>query len=103
VKNGTQDLAISCVITAVENIFFGALYGVTPELFPTASRGTGYGLSVAINRICNIVANLIGSYANVETTAPLFVCAALFAAIALVALLIPFEPNGRRVGNKLRS
>ncbi|KAK9476830.1 major facilitator superfamily domain-containing protein [Lipomyces japonicus] len=96
VKNGTQNFALACVISAVENIFFGGLYGITPELLPTASRGTGYGLAVAINRVCNICAAFIGSYANVETTAPLFICAALFGAMAFVSVLLPFEPSGRQ-------
>lgn len=92
IKTPTQNLALNSVIGAVSNIFFGALYGVTPELFPTSSRATGYGISVAINRICNIMANIIAGYADVTTSAPLFVCAALNAAIALVSLLIPIEP-----------
>lgn len=97
VKTPTQNLAINSVIGAVSNIFFGALYGVTPELFPTSSRATGYGISVAINRICNVLANIIGGYANIKTSAPLFVCAALNGAIALVSVLIPIEPADKFV------
>jgi hypothetical protein len=33
---------------------------------------------VVLNRVGGIVGVLVGSYANVETTAPLFVCASLF-------------------------
>ncbi|KAK9334905.1 major facilitator superfamily domain-containing protein [Lipomyces starkeyi] len=95
VKTPNQNFAVSCVISAVENIFFGGLYGITPELLPTASRGTGYGLAVAINRICNIMASLIGSYANVLTTAPLFICASFFGGMAIVSMMLPFEPSGR--------
>ncbi|WVW86733.1 hypothetical protein I302_108787 [Kwoniella bestiolae CBS 10118] len=98
VKNGTQNLAISCLITAVENIFYGGLYGITPELLPTGSRTTGYGIAVAINRVCNVIANIIGTYANVLTTAPLFVSAGLFAGLVVVALLLPLDPAGHQIG-----
>ena len=73
------------------DIFYGALYGTTSELLPTGSRGTGYGLAVGLNRTGNIMANIIGTYgmfhvqrsnvadgsADVTSTAPLFVCAAV--------------------------
>ncbi|KAK9368939.1 major facilitator superfamily domain-containing protein [Lipomyces kononenkoae] len=94
VATADQNFAISCVISTVENMFFGSLYGITPELLPTASRGTGYGLAVAINRVCNVMASLIGSYANVETTAPLFVCASFYGGMIIVSLMLPFEPGG---------
>ncbi|KAK9237299.1 major facilitator superfamily domain-containing protein [Lipomyces kononenkoae] len=93
VVTADQNFAISCVISAVENMLFGSLYGITPELLPTASRGTGYGLAVAINRICNVIASLIGSYANVETTAPLFVCASFYGGMVIVSMMLPFESD----------
>lgn len=36
------------------------------------------------------------SYADPNTSAPLYVCAALFAVCALVSIVFPFEPLGRR-------
>ncbi|ODN74734.1 hypothetical protein L202_07063 [Cryptococcus amylolentus CBS 6039] len=98
VKTGTENLIVSSFINAVENIFFGALYGVTPELLPTGSRATGYGICVAINRVCNIIANIIGTYANVYTSAPLFVCASLFAGLVVVSLALPLDPSGHHIG-----
>jgi len=76
VTSATQNLVMSCFITAVQSqsfgfrviemlmvdIFYGALYGTTSELFPTGSRGTGYGLAVGLNRTGNIMANIIGTY-----------------------------------------
>ncbi|ODN91436.1 hypothetical protein L198_05950 [Cryptococcus wingfieldii CBS 7118] len=98
VKTGTENLIVSSFINAVENIFFGALYGVTPELLPTGSRATGYGICVAINGVCNIIANIIGTYANVYTPAPLFVCASLFAGLVVVSLALPLDPSGQHIG-----
>jgi len=76
VTSATQNLVMSCFITAVQSefsssllteilmvdIFYGALYGTTSELLPTGSRGTGYGLAVGLNRTGNIMANIIGTY-----------------------------------------
>ncbi|RMZ83164.1 hypothetical protein DV738_g1151, partial [Chaetothyriales sp. CBS 135597] len=72
IKTNLQNIAISCAITAAGNIYYGTLYAYTPEILPTAHRGTGYGVCVILNRIGGIIAILIGSYANVATTAPLF-------------------------------
>ena len=38
---------------------------------------------------------LVGSYANVQTVVPLFVVAALYAVLALLSLILPFESRGR--------
>jgi hypothetical protein len=43
-----------------------------------------------------IMSAIIATYANTATSAPLYVCAALFIIAAIVAVLFPFEPYGRR-------
>jgi hypothetical protein len=79
IKTSLQNEAISAAIGVAGNIYYSTLYAYTPEIMPSAHRATGYGLCVIINRIGGIVAILIGSYANVNTTTPLFVCASLYA------------------------
>jgi hypothetical protein len=59
------------------NIYYGTIYAYTPEILPSAHRATGYGICVVLNRVGGILGVLVGSYANVKTTAPLFVCASL--------------------------
>ena len=49
-----------------------------------------------MNRVGGIAGVLVGSYANVETTAPLFVCAGLFGLLILLSLLLPFETRQKR-------
>ena len=49
-----------------------------------------------MNRVGGIVGVLVGSYANVETTAPLFVCAGLFGLLIVISLLLPFESRQKR-------
>lgn len=72
------------------------IYAYTPEILPSAHRATGYGLCVVMNRVGGIIGVLIGSYANVETTAPLFVCAGLFGLLIVLSLALPFESRGKR-------
>ena len=83
-------------LTLRRNIYYGTIYAYTPEILPSAHRATGYGLCVVLNRVGGILGVLVGSYANVETTAPLFVCAALFGLLVILSLLLPFESRGKR-------
>lgn len=43
-----------------------------------------------------IVSAFVASSGNTATAVPLYVCAALFGALALIAIMFPFEPHGRR-------
>jgi MFS family permease len=96
VRNEDQDVAISCLIGFCVNIYYGTLYAFTPEVLPSAHRATGNGIAVACNRFMGIMSAIIATYANTETSAPIFICAALFAVMAVVSALFPFEPYGRR-------
>jgi hypothetical protein len=49
-----------------------------------------------VNRIGGIFGVLVGGYANVDTTAPLFICAALSGLLIALSLLLPFESRGKR-------
>lgn len=66
------------------------------EMLPAAHRATGYGLCVVLNRVGGISGVLIGSYANVETVTPLWVCAGLFGLLIVFSLMLPFESRGKR-------
>ncbi|KAK5714969.1 hypothetical protein LTR15_010385 [Elasticomyces elasticus] len=123
VKTPAENVGVSCAISAasticayLSNLFYmrpgdtlflplltpsawehyGTIYAYTPEILPAAHRATGYGLCVVLNRIGGIAGVLIGSYANVETTAPLFVCAGLFGLLIVLSLMLPFESRGKR-------
>lgn len=91
-----QNVGVSAAISAASNIYYGTIYAYTPEILPSAHRATGYGICVVLNRVGGIAGVLIGSYANVETTAPLFVCAALFGLLVILSILLPFESMGKR-------
>ncbi|KAL1404847.1 hypothetical protein Q8F55_008458 [Vanrija albida] len=92
----SQNLGISCAISIVSNIYYGVLYAYTPEILPAANRGTGYALCVIVNRIGGIIGVIVGSYANVTTVTPLWVCAGLYGALIFTSLALPFESRGKR-------
>jgi hypothetical protein len=96
INTPAQNVGVSAAITAASNIYYGTIYAYTPEILPSAHRATGYGMCVVLNRVGGITGVLIGSYANVETTAPLFVCASLFGLLVFLSLLLPFETRGKR-------
>ncbi|KHN99247.1 membrane transporter [Metarhizium album ARSEF 1941] len=96
VNTAVQDLTFTCLIAFSLNIYYGTLYAYTPEVLPSAHRGTGNGVAVACNRIMGIISAVVASEANTATSAPLYVCAAIFIVTAVVSALFPFEPYGRR-------
>ncbi|CAF1482462.1 unnamed protein product, partial [Didymodactylos carnosus] len=91
VKTAAQNLAFNCLISICLNIYYGTLYAYTPEILPAAHRGTGNAISVSCNRIMGIVAALIGSYADLTSSIPIYVCAASFGVLAILSILFPFE------------
>ena len=65
---------------------WGALYAVTPEIYPTSLRGTGAGWAAGVGRIASIVAPLLVPVLLAAGGAPLlFVIFAAFFALAAVA------------------
>src|SRR6266852_3225556 len=88
-------LGWNCGYSFTSNIMYGVLYAISPELFPTKDRGTGNALVAAANRIFGIMAPIIALYANLETSAPIYVSASIFIVAGFIALLLPFEPRGK--------
>ncbi len=65
---------------------WGALYAVTPELYPTSLRATGSGWAAGVGRIASIIAPLTVPVVLLAGGAPmLFVVFAVFFAIAAIA------------------
>jgi hypothetical protein len=95
VRTPAQNLAFACTITICLNIYYGTLYAYTPEVLPSAHRGTGNAITVACNRVMGIVAAIVGMYADLTSSVPIYVCAAAFAGLGLFSFLFPFEPQGK--------
>lgn len=96
IKTPAQNIGVSAAITAASNIYYGTIYAYTPEILPAAHRATGYAICVVLNRVGGIIGVLVGSYANVNTVAPLFVCAGIYGGLIITSLLLPFESRGKR-------
>jgi hypothetical protein len=96
VRTEAQNVGFSCAIGFCLNIYYGTLYAYTPEVLPSAHRATGNGVAVACNRVMGILSSVIATYANTTTSAPIYVCAALFIGMAGVSAAFPFEPFGKR-------
>jgi putative MFS transporter len=65
---------------------WGALYAVTPEMYPTSLRATGTGWAAGVGRIASIVAPLVVPPLLIAGGAPvLFVVFAVFFAVAAAA------------------
>lgn len=70
-------------------------YSYTPEIFPTKDRGTGNAITASANRIFGIMAPIVAMFANLETSAPVYVSGALFIAAGVLVLILPFESRGK--------
>jgi hypothetical protein len=95
------------------NVYYGTLYAYTPEVLPSAHRGTGNGIAIGWNRIMGILSAVIATVADVSnkkaglqnvlligeqtgTPVPIYICAALYIFMAGIAAIFPFEPYGKR-------
>jgi len=96
VKTAAQNLGFTCAIYFCINIYYGCLYAYTPEVLPSAHRATGYGIAIGCNRVMGLISAFVATYANTATSAPVYLCAALYIAMALTAIAMPFEPYGKR-------
>jgi hypothetical protein len=93
-----------------KNIYYATLYAYSPEVLPSAHRGTGDGIAIGLNRIMGILSAVIATVANVgnclsiatlltsktSTPVPIYICAALYFVMAITAAVMPFEPYGAR-------
>lgn len=94
-KTSNSYLGWNCGFNIVSNIMYGVLYGYTPEIFPTRVRGTGVGLAASANRVLGVFSPIIGMYANLATSAPIYVSGALFMLAGVLSAFFPYESRGR--------
>lgn len=97
VKTRAQNVALSSTSYAAMYIYYGCLYAYTPEVLPSAARGTGNALCFVLTRFAGIFTPIISYYANPSTPAPIYVCASAIGAIGLLAFLFPYEPSKHMV------
>lgn len=92
---GASEVAAILVFGSMLSFFnlgaWGALYAVTPELYPTRVRGTGAGWAAGFGRLASIIAPLCVPLllAAGGVALPFGVFAAMFAIAAIGALTLP--------------
>ncbi|KAL1606874.1 hypothetical protein SLS59_002572 [Nothophoma quercina] len=93
--NSDALLGWNCAYNFMSNIMYAVLYAYTPEIFATKDRGTGNAITASANRVFGIMAPIVAMFANLETSAPVYVSGALFIAAGVLVLLLPFESRGK--------
>ncbi|KAJ5085565.1 hypothetical protein N7532_010336 [Penicillium argentinense] len=93
VNNSAASLAFSCVTSLLANFEYAVMYAFTPESFPAPHRGTGTGTAAALLRLGGLVASLISSQTGF-TSAPIYASAALWVAVGVFCIGLPFETHG---------
>lgn len=74
---------------------YGVLHTISFEIFPAKDRGTGNGLVWTATRISGVIAPIIALYANIMTTAPVYIAGGLVLSTGCLALLLPYETRGK--------
>jgi putative MFS transporter len=103
---GTASGETTIIATGMALSFFnlgawGALYAVTPEMYPTSLRATGSGWAAGVGRIASIVAPLTVPLLLVLGGAPLlFVVFAVFFAVAAAAAWGLLDRRGRSLDDR---
>lgn len=96
--NETLILVAGCCLSFFNLGAWGALYAVTPEIYPTTMRGTGSGGSAAFGRLASIIAPLVVPVLATVGGLPLvfIVLSAAFAMATVAAIMLP-EWRGRQL------
>jgi len=89
VRTAAQNIGFTCAIYFSVNVYYGTLYAYTPEVLPSAHRATGNGIAVGCNRVMGLISAFVATYANTATSAPIYICAALY--IAMVGTNLSFD------------
>lgn len=97
IKTRPQNVALSSISYATIYIYYAALYAYTPEVMPSAARGTGNALAIACTRVGAVIVPLIAYYSDTSSAAPIWICGTFVGVVGFLALLFPFEPSKTRV------
>ncbi|GJN75763.1 hypothetical protein PLICBS_009869 [Purpureocillium lilacinum] len=91
VKSEAQNLAFSSMTGFWLNAVYAILYGYTPQALEVEHRGLGAGLLMAMGRLSSLTAPFIATFADVKTSAPIWVACGCYAVIGLSALILPVD------------
>ncbi|GAA5953174.1 hypothetical protein JCM3765_007432 [Sporobolomyces pararoseus] len=86
VSGQTAVILSSMLVSFAATLMYAVIYSLTPEIFPTALRGTAGGIASALSRLAGIVAPLLtGALLSINISLPLFLSAVCFFATAACA------------------
>ena len=88
-------LGFNCATALTQNVMYGVLYAYTPEILPSVHRGTGSGIAACFNRICGLMAPIIGAYIGTSGPTILYVSASLFLVAGILMIFLPYESRGK--------
>ncbi|KAK1637553.1 major facilitator superfamily domain-containing protein [Colletotrichum phormii] len=91
VKNQSQNLAFSCMISFWLNAMYAINYAYTPQALSVENRGLGNGLLMAVGQFASLSSPFIATFADVSTPAPIWVACGCFAMIGVVGLVLPVD------------
>jgi MFS family permease len=94
-RTTTSVLGFNCATALTQNLMYGVLYAYTPEVLPSVHRGTGSGIAACFNRICGLMAPIIGAYLGTTGPTILYVSASLFLVAGVLMTFLPFESRGK--------
>lgn len=94
-------LIAGCLLSAFNLGAWGALYAITPEIYPTPLRGTGAGQAAAFGRVASMLSPLVVAFVLSLTeegqNGPLFALFGIAFAVAMVAALLLPEKRGENL------
>lgn len=98
VRTAGQNLAFSSMINFSLNALYAIVYSYTPQVLDVQNRGLGTGLLMAIGRMASLSAPFIATFADVTSSAPIWVSCACFCTIGIIAMTLPRDtsPYGRK-------
>ncbi|KAM0546949.1 hypothetical protein ACHAPJ_010609 [Fusarium lateritium] len=91
VRTAAQNLAFSSMINFSLNALYAIVYSYTPQVLEVQNRGLGTGLLMAVGRMASLSAPFIATFADVTTSAPIWVACACFLAIGIIAMVLPVD------------
>lgn len=97
VRTRAQNVGLSSAVYVAVYIYYGALFAYTPEVMPSAARGTGNSLCTISTRLTTCMVPIIAWYSNTASLVPIWICGAFVGIVGVLALFLPFEPSKMRV------
>lgn len=97
VRTQEGDVGFASATYFVVNIYYGALYAYTPEVFPALARTTGGALALVFGRATGLLAPVVYYFGQKSgSSVPIWVCGACFGVLGILAAIAPFEPTKQR-------